>query len=54
MGDGSIHVETGGLTEFKMLRLMTAPNFDYLRRAARFVTVSALLVVAGLVLIRLS
>ncbi|HYE98088.1 MAG TPA: protein translocase subunit SecD, partial [Planctomycetota bacterium] len=35
----------GGLSEFKMVRLMTAPNLDYLRRAARFVTVSALLVV---------
>jgi SecD/SecF fusion protein len=37
----------GGLTEFRMMKMMTAPNLDYLKPAKMLVGISALVVVAG-------
>jgi SecD/SecF fusion protein len=38
----------GGLTEFKMLRLMAEPKLDYLKVAGRCVAVSAVMILAGI------
>ncbi|HEX7898173.1 MAG TPA: protein translocase subunit SecD [Planctomycetota bacterium] len=38
---------SAGTTEFKMMKLMAAPKLEYLRAARKFVTVSAILVAAG-------
>jgi SecD/SecF fusion protein len=40
----------GGLREFKMIRLMTTPNLDYLKSARAAVTVSTLLVAGAIAL----